>query len=259
VVAALDGAPAEEAVRRVARTMGDLLGVPVRTVHVEPGPGLRGEARRSALARVARGEAEEMVGRPETVLTALAMAPGAVLTVIGARQRSPRPGARRAAGTALAVARRINRPLLMVPPGLRDWCGPTRVLSALDGTGSTALAAAAALSRITRPDTAVTSLHIADGPGRPGAWTVVDGADGWNGAPHGNGPSGDPAGHRHPAETRPIGRYVLRRALETGSDLVVLVWSRQTRGPYGAAVLDVIGASPVPVFLVPVTIARAEV
>ena len=242
--------------------MGELLSVPLRTVHVVPGPGLRGEARRSALARLARGESEEMVGRPETVLAAVAMAPGAVLTVIGARQRAPRPGARRAAGTALAVARRISRPMLLVPPGLCDWAGPTRVLSALDGTGKTALAAAAALSRITGPDTVATSLHIADGPGRPGAWAVVDKSDQWVGAVSSNGlPPGESAdsGRRATHETRPIGRYVLRRAAETNSNLVVMVWSRQTRGPYGAAVLDVLGASPVPVLLVPVTVVRADV
>lgn len=238
VLAGLDGPPAEESVRRVAGVVGDVLGASVRCVHVTPGPGLRGEARRSALARVANGDTEEMVGRPETVLAALAQAPGALLTVLGARQRPRRPGGRRAAGTAMAVARRVSCPLLLVPPSIGPWSGPTRVLSALDGTGKTALAAASALSGLTGPATVASSLHIADGPGRTGGW-------------NGNGDDVEPD-RRQRLQTRPIGRYVLQQAERTDSDLVVLVWSRQTRGAYGAAVLDVLGATRVPVLLVPV-------
>lgn len=238
VVAGVDGPPAEAAVRAVAEVMGALLDVPVRPVHVEPGPGLRGEARRSALARVARGETDTVVGRPETVLATLAQAPGAVLTVLGTRRHGRRPGARRAAGTAMAVARRVSRPLLLVPASLEGWSGPTRVLSALDGTGRTALAAASALAGITRPDTVALSLQIADGPGRLGPWSHV---------------SADDEDSPRPRQlSRPVGRHVLQEAAETQSDLVVMVWSRQTRGPYGAAVMDVLGGSEVPVLLVPV-------
>lgn len=235
VVAGLDGPPAEAAVRRVAGAMGKLLHAPVRCVHVDVGPGLRGEARRGALARVARGESEHIDGRPERVLAALAQAPGAVLTVLGVRQRPWRPGSRRTAGTAVGVARRVSRPLLLVPPSLDDWPGPTRVLSALDGTGRTALAAASALSAISAPDTVARSLHVADGPGLAGTWVGAGGAD------------AAPAR----SNTRPIGRYVLQQAAEAASDLVVMVWSRQTRGAYAAAVLEVLSSSPVPVLLVP--------
>ncbi len=238
MLAGLDGPPGEGAVRQVAGVVAGRLGVPVHFVHVAPGPGLRGEARRSALAQVARGETEEVVGRPETVLSALAQAPGALMTVLGARQRQRRPGGRRAAGTAMAVARRVSCPLLLVPPSLGQWSGPSRVLSALDGTSRTAMAAASALAGLTGPQTVATSLHIADGPGRD---------DGWNGV----GEHGEP-GRRERLQTRPIGRHVLQQAAETQSDLVVLVWSRQTRGAYGAAVLDVLGAARVPVLLVPV-------
>jgi hypothetical protein len=248
VVAGIDGPPAEASVRHAAGVIAGLLGVSVRAVHVEPGPGLRGEARRSALARVTRGETDTLVGRPETVLTALAETPGAVMTVLGVRQEPRRPGARRGGGTAVAVARRATFPLLLVPPQAADWPGPGRVLSALDGTGRTALAAASALHGLTSPGTVAFPLHVADSPDPATAWTGhARDMDSWAAE---TGSNGSDRGHER-LQTRPLGRHVLQRAEETESDLVVLVWSRQTRGPYGAAVLDVLSATRVPVLLVP--------
>lgn len=235
--------------RHVAGVIAGLLEVSVCAVHVEPGPGLRGEARRSAMARVTRGETEDIVGRPETVLTALAETQGAVMTVLGARQAARRPGARRGGGTAMAVARRATFPLLLVPPAAASWSGPGRVLSALDGTGRTALAAASALSGLTSPQTLVVPLHVADGPDPATVWNGQ--ARHLNGWAAETGASGSGEAHER-LLTRPLGRHVLKRAEETQSDLVVLVWSRHTRGPYGAAVLDVLSATRVPVLLVPV-------
>lgn len=249
MVAGIDGPPGEAPVRHVAGVIADLLGVSVRAVHVEPGPGLRGEARRSAMTRVTRGETERIVGRPETVLTALAETPGAVMTVLGARQAPRRPGGRRGGGTAMAVARRATFPLLLVPPAAAAWSGPKRVLSALDGTGRTALAAASALTGITGPETLAFPLHVADGPDPATAWAGrARDVNEWAAETGSEGVEGE---HER-LHTRPLGRHVLRRAEETDSDLVVLVWSRHTRGPYGAAVLDVLSATRVPVLLVPV-------
>jgi nucleotide-binding universal stress UspA family protein len=249
VVAGVDGPPAEVSVRHVAGVVAELMGAAVRAVHVEPGPGLRGEARRSAMARVTRGETENIVGRPETVLTALAETPGAVMTVLGVRQAPRRPGARRGGGTAMAVARRATFPLLLVPPAADGWGGPGRVLSALDGTGLTALAAASALSGITGPHTVALPLHVADGPDPATAWAGQSrDLSGWTAE---TGSAGTEGAHQR-LRTRPLGRHVLDQADETASDLVVLVWSRHTRGPYGAAVLDVLSATRVPVLLVPV-------
>ena len=248
VVAGLDGPPAEAAVLRAASLVGDLLHVPVRPVHVVPGPGLRGEARRSALASIVRGEKAEIVGRPEALLTALAQAAGTALTVLGARQRERRPGGRRGAGTAIAVARRVTSPLLLVPPAAWDWPGPRHVLTALDGTGPTALAAAAALSGLVEPTTVVVPLHVADGTTVHSGWDTPDSvAHRTLSVP--SVPGGDGPAHRQ----GPLGGRILSLAEELTSNLVVLVWSRHIRGPYGAAVLDVLSSTPVPVLLVPLT------
>ena len=236
----------------VAGVMGELLGLPVRTVHVTPGPGLRGEARRSALARVERGESTDVSGRPEDVLTSLVEAPGTDLAVLGARQRPRRPGGRKAAGTAIAVARRVTRPLLLVPPGVEDWDGPQRVLTPLDGTGVTAMAAASALAAVSRPDTAAIPLHVADESSAHRFWGgPADEADTWRREfQHrcATGVADLPRLHGGP-----VGHQVLEAVRSTGSDLVVLVWSRRTRGGHGAAVLDILASSPVPVLLVPVS------
>lgn len=228
IVAALDGAPNEAAVRRVADVMGGLLDIPVRPVHVVSGPGLRGAARASALAKVERGESAKVTGRPEAVLATLTEAPSAALTVIGTSQRGWRPRARRAAGTAMALARRVSRPLLMVPPSATGWTGPRRVLTLLDGTGDTAVAAASALSSIRVPETVSRSLHV-----------------------NGSAPAERAVG-RLPADA------VIEESKASDSDLVVIVWGRTARGPKGAMILDVLSRTSVPVLLVPLPTAASE-
>ncbi len=252
-MAALAGPPAEAAVVHVATVIGELLAAPVRPVHVVPGPGLRGEARRSALTRVRRGEDEKVVGRPETVLAALAQGAGAELTVIGASQRRHQPGTRRGSGTAMAVARRVSCPLLLVPPAAIDWAGPRHVLTALDGTGGTAMVAASALSAIASSDTQSTPLHI----GRAAEPLALSegrvAAEGGRRA--GAAASEELSAHCLPGV--PAGKRVLQAVADTGSDLVVMVWARRTRGPQGSAVLDVLASTTVPVLLVPLPRALA--
>ena len=236
----------------VAGVMGKSLDVPVRTVHVVPGPGLRGEARRSALARVGRGESTEVPGRPEDVLASLVEGAGTSLAVLGARQRARRPGGRRVAGTAIAVARRVTHPLLLVPPGCRHWSGPRRVLTPLDGTGVTAMAAASALAAISGPDTVGIPLHVADESSAHRFWGgPADEGDTWRrefASRSGTGVAELPR-----VRNGPVGQQVLEAVTATASDLVVMVWSRRTRGGHGAAVLDLLASSPVPVLLVPIS------
>jgi hypothetical protein len=251
VLAALDGPPAVPAIRRVAEVMGDVLQVPVRTVHVVAGPGLRGEARRSALARVERGDDTEMTGRPEDVLRALVDAPGTALAVLGTRQACRRPGGRRAAGTALAVAKRVTKPLLLVPAAATDWEGPRRVLTPLDGTGITAMAAASALAHVRLPETEGIPLPVDGTGGVRRFWGRPGDDDAWHGEPRAKPADADHVALR--LAVPPVGQQVLKALAETQSDLVVLVWGRRTRGAHGAAVLDVLSQTPVPVLLVPVT------
>ncbi len=234
VIAAVDGPPAEEAVLQAAKAMGGHLDAAVRPVRVRIGGGLRGEARAGALRRVARGESADLVGRPETLLAALAGAPDAVLTVMGTRRRPARARGRRASGTAVSVARRIERPLLLVPADATGWGGPSRVLTVLDGTGETAMAAACALAQIGVTGTDTTAVHLGDGAHpRPDDWG------------------------RHTSSVS-NGRRVLEEQVSTDADLVVMVWTRRSSGCDGRAVLDVLTRTPVPVLLVPAVRAAHE-
>jgi hypothetical protein len=100
------------------------------------------------------------------------------------------------------------------------------VLTVLDGTGETALAAANALADIKAADATTTALHLGNGHSRsvPQATSTSRAA---------------------------VGRRVLEQ-LEGGDvDLVVMVWSRRDGGADWRAVLDVLARTSVPVLLVP--------
>jgi hypothetical protein len=146
--------------------------------------------------------------------------------VLGARQRGWPARGRRASGTALSVARRVDRPLLLVPPNATDWKGPRRVLTVLDGTGETALAAAGALADIQATDATTAALHLGNGDGR----SVPE---------------------RTSTSRAAVGRRVLEQLADGDVDLVVMVWSRRNGGADWRAVLDVLARTPVPVLLVP--------
>ena len=201
--------------------MAVALELPVRHVRIEPGPGLRGEAQRSALARILRGDEVDLQGRPEDLLTRLVHLEDTALAVLGIRRWETR-ATRRGSGTAVAVARRVSRPILMVPPSATQWAGPKRALVALDGTATTAVAAADAMARLGKLGVQSVPAHI----------TVANTAEGeaWT------------------AE----GRGVMAAVAEAGCDLAVVAWNRQVRGRHGAAVLDVLSHTEVPVLLVPV-------
>lgn len=217
VLAALDG-EASGIVEKCAATLGRLLEAPVRSVHVVPGVGLRGELRRSQLAQVLRGDSQEVVGRPEDVLARLVQVTDCQAAVFAMRR--PRPGERlrRGSGTALAVARRVHRPLLLVPPDMADWAGPHKALVVLDGTGTTAMASAEALADFAALGVRSVPVHAVDDD---------------------------------PSQPAPRSRQILDHQQRQECDLIVLAWLRQMRGADGTAVVDVLARTTVPVLLVP--------
>ncbi|HZU80274.1 MAG TPA: hypothetical protein VE991_10205, partial [Acidimicrobiales bacterium] len=188
----------------------------------------------------------------EDVLSHLVESPSTALAVLGTSQRAGRPGGRRLSGTAVAMARRADRPVMLVPASATDWQGPRRVLTPLDGTGVTAMAAASALAAIRGAETVGIPFHLGgdEGAMRRFWQGPVDEHDAW---------VREARARTLPTATRvetrpgPVGQQVLQELRQTACDLVVLVWSRQTRGAHGAAVLEVLTATPVPVLLVPVS------
>jgi hypothetical protein len=252
VLAAVDHGPGTAAVITVATAAAEHFGVPVREVHVTAGPGLRGAARQAATARVERGETTEIRGRPVDILAGLVESPRAALSVFGTGDPTSRPSPRRPSGTAFAVARRVERPILLVPPSLEKWPGPERVLVPLDGTGVTALAASAALGELSVPTTIATTVHVFDERTVPQFW--------------------DSPQHEYEAWTKefraryceaigdglevragPVADQLAEMAASGAFDMVVVVWSQQTHGGRAAVVADLLAGSTVPVMLVPAT------
>jgi len=250
VLAAIDPASGSEAVRVVAAAVANQFSTVVRDVHVVAGPGERGPARQAALARVERGESSQVVGRPVDILTALIESPRTLAAVLGTGNPAARPSPRRPGGTAFSVARRVTRPLLLVPAVIDDWPGARRVLVPLDGTGVTALAASAGLATLSLPETVATTVHVFDERTVPAFWDN----------PH----------HEYEAWTRefkarycetigeelemragPVGDQLTSMAASGAFDMVVVVWSQQTRGGRAGVVMDLLTTTTVPILLIP--------
>ena len=253
VLAAVDGAEDADAVLVVAAEVAAHLGaLPVRQVHVVSGPGLRGAARQAALARVERGESTTVQGRPVDILAGLVEAPGAAMSVFGTGNPSARPTPRRPGGTAFAVARRVSKPMLLVPPSLEKWPGAQRVLVPLDGTGVTALAASAALAALSVPDTVATTVHVFDERTVPQFWDSPQHEyEAWT--KEFRARYCDALGNGLEVRAGPVADQLTEMAASGAFDMVVVVWAQQTSGGRAAVVADLLAGSTVPILLVPST------
>ncbi|HXX91880.1 MAG TPA: universal stress protein [Acidimicrobiales bacterium] len=252
VLAALDRGLGTPAVQRVAAVVAEHFRLPVRFVHVTTGPGPRGAARQAATARVERGETDELTGRPVDILTGLVESPRTAMAVFGTGSPLERPSPKRPSGTAFAVARRVTRSMLLVPPSLAHWDGPRRVLVPLDGTGVTALAASAALAELREPDTVATTVHVVEhgtvaalGDDAPQRMEALRSElrDRYQGA----------LGEGLEVRTGQVAAHLTDMAASDGFDMVVVVWSQQTRGGRAAVVADLLARTAIPILLVPAT------
>jgi len=230
VLAAVEPTAGAHAVQLVAAEVAAHLGdLPVREVHVVSGPGLRGAARQAALARVERGESAQIQGRPVDILAVLVASPHAALAVFGTGNPSARPTPRRPSGTAFAVARRVERPMLLVPPALQEWEGARRVLVPLDGTGITALAASAALALLSAPDTVATTVHVFDQRTVPQFWDSPQHEyEAWT--KEFQARYCDALGSGLEVRAGPVSDRLTEMAASGAFDMVVVVWNQQTSG-----------------------------
>jgi len=251
VLAAIDGPEDGAAVLVVAGEVASHLGdLPMREVHVVSGPGLRGAARQAALAKVERGESRVIQGRPVDILTGLVESPNAVLSVFGTGHPSARPTPRRPSGTAFAVARRVDKPMLLVPPSLEKWPGAQRVLVPLDGTGITALAASAALAVLSVPDTVATTVHVFDERTVPQFWDSPQHEyEAWT--KEFRARYCDALGNGLEVRAGPVADQLTEMAASGAFDMVVVVWAQQTSGGRAAVVAELLAGSQVPILLVP--------
>ena len=128
VLAAIDVSPCAPVVLASARSIADLFEATVVALHVRENGA--DAARRAAVD--AGVELREATGSPIEAITAAAEDPDVVAVVLGARGHhgGPRPAGR----TALEVITRVNKPIVVVPPGGAPRPSITRVLTPLEGS-----------------------------------------------------------------------------------------------------------------------------
>lgn len=128
VLAAIDDSAAAQPVLATAVALAPAFGATVAAVHVAEKVG---DTAQAAATRFSV-PLQVLSGDPFEIITSLAADPGVVAVVLGARGR---PGGRRPAGhLALALADRLRKPIVMVPPDARPPAPVRTVLVAMEGS-----------------------------------------------------------------------------------------------------------------------------
>ena len=156
VLAAIDNSLACRSVLATARALAGVLAADVEAIHVP----VDGD-------RTARGAADAAHVRLRTVegpviesLVEAGESDAVVAVVIGSRRL---PDDRRPLGaTALAVASKLSKPVVVVPPHARPLDAIRRVLVPLEGTRPTSLAPRSIIEIARGTDVEVVALHILD-------------------------------------------------------------------------------------------------
>jgi nucleotide-binding universal stress UspA family protein len=250
VVAAIDGGLATRPVLACARTMGRALHADVLAVHVRTDGVLtqRTFAARAGLPlRVLPGPVAERLVETGT-------APDVAALVIGARGLAFDP---RALGrTATAVATRVSRPVVVVPPHADPPTEFKRVLVPLDGTAASSAAIRSLIELTPGRDLDLVVLHVVGPDSVP---SFVDQPQHWPAA----------WAREFAARHCPFGvdgvdllmrvgrpeRLVADAAREFGCDLIALGWSQDLAEGHAEVVRETLRRSPLPVVLMP---ARSE-
>jgi nucleotide-binding universal stress UspA family protein len=246
VLAAVDSSATAGPVLAAGAAMARLFGADVTVVHVR-----ENELDVGSVVRAAGLELVELDGVVVDALSAAGSADDVALIVLGARRT---PGAARPVGrTALAVATRTAKPVLLVPPDALHPARLTRILVPLEGTVSTSLAPRRMLELAGQVSLDVVVLHVLDEASLP-AFT-------------------DQPQHESEAWAReflerycPVGLDRVRLELRVGSpeelvpqvaqeidaDLIALGWSRELEGDRAPIVRAALARGHRPVLLLPV-------
>lgn len=156
VLAAIDNSAASRPVLATAVALGPILGATVQAVHVAEEGGLTAQA----LAAQFGVSFQVVPGDPLAAVVAMAAGEDVVAVVVGCRGR---PGGRRPAGhLALALARQLTKPVVMVPP---DAVAPDRigtVLVAMEGTATKARSLKRAVRIAAEAGVELVVLHVDD-------------------------------------------------------------------------------------------------
>jgi hypothetical protein len=247
VATAIDNNPAARAELETAIQFGRLTGSDVEALHVRDGP-LESLGTLEALTARLGVPLRVLEGPVRRALCDALGAPDVLAAVIGARITA---GGQRSVGrTALHLLGRVDKPMLVVPPDAVAPGGIRRLLVPLEGATASSRPVLEQLRPLLVADVELVVLHVFTEATSP---TMLD------------RPFRDleilgkefltrhcpPAAHIE-FRRAPVALRVAEVSREQGADLVVLSWSRDTSAGRATVVREVLGASALPVLLLPV-------
>jgi nucleotide-binding universal stress UspA family protein len=246
ILAAIDASAAARPVLGTASALGRALRFPVVAFHVRQ-DGVEPERLLAARAGV---KLRLAAGRPAEAILATLSGEDMGLAVLGIRGHPT--GRRPAGGTALAVATRTTKPVVVVPPEPRDplLAGLRRILVPLDGTAAATRAVEQAVQWFAGCGVEIVSLHVFDAATVPRFW---------------DRPEHDPAAWSREFLARNLEATGARLELRSGwpsdrilevaaaeqADMIALAWHRQLAPDRAAVVREMLTRSPVPTILLP--------
>jgi nucleotide-binding universal stress UspA family protein len=248
VIAALDDSATGAPILATALTLSRTFGGRVEAIHVVvDGYGLvRERAEATGVPLV------ELEGEVATELVTAASRNDVRALVIGARGTAA--GARPAGRTALAVAERLEKPIVVVPPDSRHPGRLERILVPLEGTVPSSLALRRVLELATRACLEIVVLHVHDPASLPSFTDQPQHElETWGQefvsrfCPAGVGEVRFEVRVGHADEVVP------RVAEETDADLIALSWAQDLAADRAPVVRAVLTEARVPVMLIPVS------
>jgi len=247
VLAVLDDAAARPVLEAALR-IGQLTGCDVEAVHVRRN-GLESAEALELLAAGSEVPFRLLEGPVESALLAALGAPDVLAAVIGARAA---PGGRLPVSqTTRHLLEHTDKPVVVVPPDAMVPSSFRRILVPLEGTEESSQPILQRLLPLLVTDVELVVLHVFTDATRP---AMLD------------RPVRDfellgreflarhcPNVARIELRPGPVPKRVAEVSGEQGSDLIVLSWSQNSSAGRAQVIREVLGASSVPVLLLPVT------
>jgi nucleotide-binding universal stress UspA family protein len=248
VLAALDTTPAARAVLETAIQIGLLTGTDVAAVHVRKSP-LESVETLELLVAQAKVPFRVLEGLVKPALLDALNTPEVIAAVIGARAAS---GGQRPVGrTAAHIIEHLDKPVVLVHPEVGAPISIRRILVPLEGAEASSRPVREQLRPLLVAEVELIVLHVFTEATLP---TMLD------------RPFRDLEIlgkefllRHHPHATHielrlgPVAERVAEVSAEHGADLIVLSWSQDSSAGRAQVVREVLGASTLPVMLLPVT------
>jgi nucleotide-binding universal stress UspA family protein len=248
VLAAVDATPAAKAVLDTAIQIGRLTGTDVEALNVRERPFESIETLKSLAARV-KVPFRVLEGSVKPVLLEALGASDVNVAVVGARATS---GGRRPVGrTAAHIIEHLDKPVVLVPPEVEAPISIRRILVPLEGAETSSRSVREQLRPFLVAEAELIVLHVFTEATLP---TMLD-------RPFRDleilGKEFLIRHHPHASHIElrlgPVAERVAEVSAEHGADLIVLSWSQDATPGRAMVIREVLGASTLPVMLLPVT------